>query len=54
MVTMDRNTLSERENEFFLFQLRTNLLPALLAMSSPRLEIHHRPEMSFQPDFPSI
>jgi hypothetical protein len=54
IVTMDRNALSEPGDEFFLFQRRRNLPPALLAMSSPRLEPHHRPKKSYQPDFPSI
>jgi hypothetical protein len=47
IVTMDCNALSEPGNEFFLFQHRRNLSPALLAMSSPRLEPHHRPKKSF-------
>jgi hypothetical protein len=42
---MDRNALSEPENEFYLFQRLRNLPPALLAMSSGRPEPHHRPKV---------
>jgi hypothetical protein len=42
IVTMAHNALTEPGNEFFLFHRRRNLLPALLVMSSPRLELHHR------------
>jgi hypothetical protein len=41
---VDRNALNEPKNKFFIFQRRRNLPPALLAMSSPSLEPHHRPE----------
>jgi hypothetical protein len=38
---MARDALTEPGNEFFLFQRRRNLPPALLAMSLLRLEPHH-------------
>jgi hypothetical protein len=41
-------------DKVFLFQRRRTLPPALLDLSSPRLEAHDHPRKSIQPDFPSI